>query len=189
MKTSQTLYVSNRHAWRAWLKRNHATGKEIWLIYYKKDSGKPRIPYEDAVEEALCFGWIDSTVKKLDRKRYLQKFTPRNSGSIWAASNIRRAKKMIAAGKMTAAGRRLYGELKTGKARKAPDRKEMPVPQDLQTALEKNPAVREYYSRLAPSHRKMYIWWISDAKKLETRQRRIKRVLEMCAQNRKPGML
>jgi uncharacterized protein YdeI (YjbR/CyaY-like superfamily) len=93
MKIAKTLYVSNRRSWRAWLKRNYATRKEIWLIYYKKDSGKPRIPYEDAVEEALCFGWIDSTVKKFDAERYLQKFTPRNPGSIWAASNVQRAKK------------------------------------------------------------------------------------------------
>jgi uncharacterized protein YdeI (YjbR/CyaY-like superfamily) len=189
MKIAKTLYVSNRRSWRAWLKRNYATRKEIWLIYYKKDSGKLRIPYEDAVEEALCFGWIDSTVKKFDAERYLQKFTPRNPGSIWAASNVRRVKKMIAAGKMTAAGRRLFDELKSGKARRAPTRKSMPVPQDVRAALEKNPTAYAYFARLAPSHRKMYIWWISDAKKEDTRRRRIQRVVEMCRQGRKPGML
>jgi uncharacterized protein YdeI (YjbR/CyaY-like superfamily) len=189
MKAARILYVSDRNEWRAWLKRHHAAEREIWLIYYKKNSGKPRIPYDDAVEEALCFGWIDSTVKKLDRERYLQRFTPRNPDSIWAASNIRRVKKMIAAGKMTAAGQKLYDELKTGRARRAPARKSMPVPADLRAALYKNKSANEYFIHLAPSHRKMYVWWLSDAKKEETRRRRIRRVVEMCARGRKPGMM
>jgi uncharacterized protein YdeI (YjbR/CyaY-like superfamily) len=99
---SKTLYVTNRTDWRSWLRKHHDREKEIWLIYYKQLTGKPRIPYEDAVEEALCFGWIDSTVKRLDQERYAQKFTPRRANSHWSVLNKKRAKKMIQAGKMTA---------------------------------------------------------------------------------------
>ena len=77
MKITEKLHVTNRDDWRAWLRKNHSTKKEIWLIYYKRHTGKPRIPYSDAVEEALCFGWIDSLVKKIDDEKFVQKFTPR----------------------------------------------------------------------------------------------------------------
>ena len=87
MRLTKELYVTNREDWRAWLEQNHATEKEVWLLYYKKHTGKPTIPYDDAVEEALCFGWIDSTVKRIDDEKYTQKFTPRNDRSVWSESN------------------------------------------------------------------------------------------------------
>ncbi|MGB2982026.1 MAG: hypothetical protein WBC77_12350, partial [Candidatus Zixiibacteriota bacterium] len=101
---SKTLYVTNRDDWRAWLRKNHSSQKEVWLIYYKKHTGKPRIPYDDAVEEALCYGWIDSTIKRIDEEKYAQKFTPRSEKSNWSELNKRRAKKMIREGRMTQAG-------------------------------------------------------------------------------------
>ena len=87
MKVSKTLYITNRDDWRKWLEKNHDKEKEIWLIYYKKNTKKTRIPYDDAVEEALCFGWIDSTVKRLDEEKYAQKYTPRNTNRIWSELN------------------------------------------------------------------------------------------------------
>jgi uncharacterized protein YdeI (YjbR/CyaY-like superfamily) len=90
MKLGQTLYVSNRKAWRAWLRRNHAREKEIWLIYDKKHSSKPRIPYNDAVEEALCYGWIDSTIKRIDHNRMAQRFSPRRAKSVLSETNKER---------------------------------------------------------------------------------------------------
>src|SRR5256885_14789235 len=104
MKISKTLYVTSRDDWRAWLEKNHETEKEVWLIYYKKHTNRPRIPYDDAVEEALCFGWIDSIVQKIDDERYAQKFTPRKSSSKWSESNKRRVRKLLQEGRMTQAG-------------------------------------------------------------------------------------
>lgn len=104
MEITKTLYVTNRDEWRAWLSENHGSEKEIWLVYYKKHTRKPTIPYDDAVEEALCFGWIDGIEKRMDEERYAQRFTPRKAKSNWSESNKRRVKKLLEQGKMTEAG-------------------------------------------------------------------------------------
>ena len=104
MELGKTLYVHGRKAWRAWLSKNHKKEKEIWLIYCRKSSGKPRIPYNDAVEEALCFGWIDSIVKKIDDERFAQRFTPRGPRSRLSQANRERIREMISEGKMTKEG-------------------------------------------------------------------------------------
>jgi uncharacterized protein YdeI (YjbR/CyaY-like superfamily) len=104
MKLGKTFYAASRKAWRAWLARNHAREKEIWLIYYRKSSGKSRIPYNDAVEEALCFGWIDSIVKKVDNEMFAQRFSPRRRGSGLSQMNKERIRKMILENKMTTTG-------------------------------------------------------------------------------------
>jgi len=101
---TEELYVTNRDDWRAWLKENHSTQKEVWLIYYRKHSGKPSIPYDDSVEEALCFGWVDSIIKKIDSEKFARKFTPRKGKSRWSESNKKRVAKMIREGKMTEVG-------------------------------------------------------------------------------------
>src|SRR5262249_43944776 len=101
---TKTLYVHKVKDWRAWLKKGHKTVKEIWLVYYKKDSGKPRISYNDAVDEAMCFGWIDSTVKTLDKDRYCQRFSPRKKGSPVSELNKHRAIRLIREKRMTPAG-------------------------------------------------------------------------------------
>ncbi len=100
MNISNTLYVANREDWRKWLKNHYKTEKEIWLVYYKKGSGKPRIAYNDAVEEALCFGWIDSNVKSLDKERFAQRFSCRNSKSPYSQANKESLKNLIAQGKV-----------------------------------------------------------------------------------------
>ncbi len=102
----KTLYVRNRKQWRAWLQKNHDKEKEIWLIYYKKSSGKPSISYNDAVEEALCLGWIDSIEKGLDAERFAGRYTPRKPKSNWSLSNRERARRLIASGLMTSSGRK-----------------------------------------------------------------------------------
>jgi uncharacterized protein YdeI (YjbR/CyaY-like superfamily) len=192
MKIGKTLYITDRKAWRAWLKKHHKKEKEVWLIYYKKHTGKPRIPYDDAVEEALCFGWIDSTVKRIDDERYTQKYTPRNRKSIWSESNIKRAQKMIKARKMTRAGRDLFdhamkAEQKSARPKVIP--KKLPVPDDLKRALARNRKAKENFAGFAPSYQKMYIFWVLDAKKKGTRERRIKRVVKLSAENKKSVML
>ena len=107
MKLGKTLYMTTRDEWRAGLQKHHATEDEIWLVYYKKHTGKPRIPYNDAVEEALCYGWIDSIVKKLDDERFAQRFTPRQQGSKsskLSETNKERIRRLVKQNKMTAAG-------------------------------------------------------------------------------------
>src|ERR1700730_6043551 len=104
MKLGKTLYVTRRKAWRAWLAKNHASKKEIWLIYYKKHSDQPRIPYNDAVEEALCYGWIDSIVKRGDEDRTAQRFSPRRPKSFLSETNKERVRRLIKAKKMTRVG-------------------------------------------------------------------------------------
>jgi uncharacterized protein YdeI (YjbR/CyaY-like superfamily) len=104
VKTTQTLYLATRAAWRDWLEKHHESEAAIWLIYYKKHSGRPRIPYDHAVEEALCYGWIDSTIQRLDEDRFAQRFTPRRKGSNWSQLNLQRMRKLIKEGRMTAVG-------------------------------------------------------------------------------------
>jgi uncharacterized protein YdeI (YjbR/CyaY-like superfamily) len=104
MKEAEELYFANRNDWRQWLRENHDTEKEVWLIYYKTNTGKVTISYEDSVEEALCFGWVDSTIKKIDDRRFARKFTPRTSKSTWSEANKKRVEKMIREGKMTEIG-------------------------------------------------------------------------------------
>jgi uncharacterized protein YdeI (YjbR/CyaY-like superfamily) len=99
MNAFKTLYVSTREEWRRWLEKNGTKESVIWLIFYKKHSGKRSLPYSDAVEEALCFGWIDSIIKRFDDEKYIQKFTPRQEKSTWSTLNVRRVREMIKAGR------------------------------------------------------------------------------------------
>ena len=192
MKEDKTLHVANRDDWRAWLTKNHATQKEVWLIYYKKHTGKPRIPYDDAVEEAICFGWIDSTVKRIDDEKYAQKFTPRNDKSNWSELNRKRAEKMVKEERMTEAGLakfrqagRQYAEAPATK----PPGKRLVIPPDLREALAANKKAQGNFSNFAPGYKRLYIRWIADAKRPQTRARRIRQTVEWSAVNKKPGMM
>jgi len=188
MKITETLYIADRRDWRAWLRKNHKSKKEIWLIYYKKNSGKPRIPYEDAVEEALCYGWIDTNVQRIDDDRYAQKFTPRRKGSKWSESNIRRMEKLIEAGKMTKAGLEFYGESAKKRVVKKPVI-DMKIPPDLRKALTAKVKALANFNNFAASYRRNYLLWIAAAKRPETRSARIEKVAKWAAENQKPGML
>lgn len=190
MKIDQ-LYVTERKKWREWLKRNHSKKNEIWLIYYKKHTGTPRIPYDDAVEEALCYGWIDSTVKRIDEETFMQKFTPRNKNSIWSKLNKQRVEKMIKSGKMRKAGMDRVGDAKRNgewdAAYAVKDDVEMPP--ELETALNKNKKAKENFNNFARSYRCNYIEWVVNAKRRETIDRRIKEVVRRVEKNIKPGMM
>ena len=107
MKIGETLDTASREEWRHWLAQNHDSKDEIWLVFYKKASGKPSLPYDEAVEEAVCYGWIDSLVKSIDDDKYTRRFSPRRPGSEWSAYNKRRALKMMRTGKMTPPGEAL----------------------------------------------------------------------------------
>jgi uncharacterized protein YdeI (YjbR/CyaY-like superfamily) len=107
MEVGETVRVRSRAEWRTWLSRHHADRKEIWLVYYKKGSGKTGISYDDSVEEALCYGWVDGQTKGLDETSYAARFTPRRPGSNWSPSNRERVARLLKAGKMTEAGKRV----------------------------------------------------------------------------------
>jgi uncharacterized protein YdeI (YjbR/CyaY-like superfamily) len=195
MEDKDTLYVTERKEWRKWLEKNHDNKKEIWLIYYKKHSKKPSIPYDDAVEEAICFGWIDSTVKRIDEEKYMQRYTPRRKDSIWSYTNVKRVKRMLEAGKITKAGMKTILEevietVESGNIDKTFGKKGqvipkvLPTPQDLKEALAKNRMAKEHWEAWAPSHRRRYVYWIEDAKRPETRERRIKRVVGAAEENK-----
>ena len=191
MKISNTLYVTNRDDWRAWLEKNHEAEKEVWLIYYKKHTNQLRIPYDDAVEEALCFGWIDSIVQKIDDDRYAQKFTPRKNNSKWSELNKRRIRDLVKAGKMTRAGLAKIGDgvLEAEERPKPPSKtKELVIPEYLAAALRANEKAWKNFNNLAPSYRRLYIGWITNAKREETRNKRIREAIELLARNEKLGM-
>jgi uncharacterized protein YdeI (YjbR/CyaY-like superfamily) len=189
MKVSAALYVTNRKQWRKWLKRHYTTKTEIWLIFHKKHTKKPVISYSDAVEEALCFGWIDSTIKTIDDEKYVRRFTPRSSQSRWSRSNILRAQKMIDEKKMTKTGLALFQEVRRKKIRPRKALVKSEIPLDLEYALRKNRIAWKNFNKFAAGYQKTYIRWILDAKKLETRARRIKRVVRFAAQNIRSVML
>ena len=190
MPKDKQIYVTDRKQWQAWLKKHHASEQEIWLIYYKKHTGKPRIPYDYAVEEALCYGWIDSTVKRLDDERYMQKFTPRKPGSVWSKLNKERAGKMIKAKRMTCAGLARIEDAKKSGAWDRADRPERTtrVPPELKKALAANKAAARNFENLAPSYRRQYTGWFLSAKREETRKKRLKEIVSLLSRNKKMGM-
>jgi len=199
MTELKQLQFKTHAAWRAWLEKNHSKSKGIWLVYCKKHSGKASVAYNDAVEEAICFGWIDSKVRTVDADRYMQIYTPRNRDSIWSYTNIKRARKMVEEKKMTPAGLAIMppevkGAVKTGKINTFNKKgqvipKVLPMPTDLKDALAENKNAGKNWERFAPSHKKMYIYWVLDAKRPETRERRIKEVVRRSENNVKSGMV
>jgi uncharacterized protein YdeI (YjbR/CyaY-like superfamily) len=190
MGNLKPLLFRNRAAWRAWLKRNHDTKKEVWLAYYKKNSGKTSVTYEEALKEGLCFGWIDSTVNALDAERYMQKWTPRKAKSVWSASNKARVKKLMDEGRMAAPGLASVAAAKRNGSWRSLDRVDPKpeIPPDLAAAIEADPQAKANFGRVSSSQKKMLVWWIIGAKRQETRARRIARGLEMIRTGEKFGI-
>jgi uncharacterized protein YdeI (YjbR/CyaY-like superfamily) len=190
MKELNELYFTSRNEWRQWLKKNHSKYTGIWFIYYKDHTGKPSIPYEDSVEEALCFGWIDSIIKKIDDDRYARKFTIRKNDSKWSELNKRRVNKLIKSGLMTEAGMQKINAAKSSgnweKVIRIPPFEDPPP--EFQAALEKNDLARNNFFNLANSYRRQYIGWISTAKKEETRNKRLIEAIKLLEKNQKLGL-
>jgi uncharacterized protein YdeI (YjbR/CyaY-like superfamily) len=185
------LTFTNRDEWRDWLAGHHASETEVWLIYFKKHTAKPSIPYDHAVQEALCFGWIDSTVKTIDDQRYAQKFTPRRDCTKWSPSNLKRIRTLIHEGQMTKAGLakidvKLLDERPA--AKQATKKRDPTLPRALRQALIANPKAWKYFNTLAPSYRSLYVRWILAAKKAETRERRLREAVLLLQQNKKLGL-
>lgn len=190
MKKLDEVYFSSRTDWRHWLINNHAHSSGVWLIYYKKGSDKPRISYDDAVEEALCFGWIDSLVKKMDEDRYCQKFTPRQAKSSWSDLNKQRIRKLEAAGLMALPGKNAVRTARENGSwdRETESRKQLDMPEELSEALSASKEAQAFFQSLSRSQQRRYIGWIGTAKHPETRQRRTGEALRMLLKKEKLGM-
>jgi uncharacterized protein YdeI (YjbR/CyaY-like superfamily) len=184
------LYVTDREQWRDWLSRHHATEAEIWLIFYKKETSKPTIAYGTAVEEALCFGWIDSIIKRIDATRYARKFTPRKDNSKWSQLNKRRANKMIKQGRMTDYGlAKIQAAKKTGLWDQDPRPQiSLDIPPEFTKALARSKKAKENFDKLAPSYRMHYIGWIQVAKRPETKKKRIRESLFLLEKGERLGL-
>lgn len=186
----EALLFNDRNEWRSWLEKNHMNTKEVWLLHYKKQSKKQTLNHIDAVEEALCFGWIDSKLKKIDQERYILKYSPRKQKSVWSKINKENAEKMIASGKMTQAGLEKIEEAKkhglwdTAYTNKIRER----IPSDLKQSLLEDNRAWDNFQHFANSYRNMYCGWVKAAKTKETRQKRIAEVVKRSRQNKKPGL-
>lgn len=184
MQNFSEFYAASRKAWRKWLEKNHKKEKNVWLVIYKKDSGVPSLTYAEAVEEALCFGWIDSKPNKRDDKSYVQLFAKRNPKSKWSALNKKRVAQLIRDGQMTPAGMEMI-ELakKTGTWNALDEVDKLTIPSDLQKAFDKNKKAFTNWNAFPPSARKGILEWISNAKREETRAKRISDTVSLAAQN------
>jgi uncharacterized protein YdeI (YjbR/CyaY-like superfamily) len=179
-----TVRAKTRREWRAWLARHHATSPGVWLVRYKAHTGVPSVAYEDAVREALCFGWIDSLVRRIDDERYALKVTPRKPGSKWSDSNRTRWKELKTAGLLAPAG---LAAAPTSNAY-AP-KPEIPVlPSYIAKAFKADAKAWHFFRQLTPPHRRSFVTWIHTAKRPDTRERRIRESIALLAAGRKLGL-
>ncbi len=183
----ETFCPKNPEDWRHWLEENHQSAQSVWLVYLKKTAGTPNLSWSEAVTEALCFGWIDSTVKSLDAEKYIQFFTKRKPGSVWSKVNKDKVELLIAQGKMAEAGYKSIETAKQNGSWTSLDAVEaLEIPEDLAQAFEAHPAVLDFYQSLSRSARKSILYWLALGKRAETRQKRIAEIVELGAQGKKP---
>lgn len=179
MQITKTFYAKNRKEWRAWLEKNHDKKTEIWLIYYKVHTGKPRVPYIDAVEEALCFGWIDSTAKTIDEDRFAQRFSVRRAKSNWSEPNKQRMKRLIKQKLMTPAGLKYY-----------PGETKFKIQPDVLKELKKDKETWDNFQKFDTSYQTIRIGFVEGARnRPEEFQKRLRYFLKMTKLNKKFGML
>ena len=178
---------SNRLAWRDWLKQNHEKESAVWLIIYKKGSELPNLSWSEAVDEALCFGWIDSTKRPIDSEKYKQYFTKRKAKSPWSKINKEKVKKLVESGQMTEAGLRPINKAKQdGSWTMADGAENLEIPSDLEEQLNQNPGSLDFFNSLSKSARKSMLHWVGFAKRPETRKKRIGEIVKAAAKREKP---
>jgi uncharacterized protein YdeI (YjbR/CyaY-like superfamily) len=184
----ERLHPETRAQWRAWLERHHATSDGVWLVFWRQQSGRTGPTYDDAVQEALCFGWIDSKPAKLDDHRTMLRFSPRKRGSGWARTNKVRIERLIRDGLMTEAGLAKIEEAKAdGSWTKLDAVEDLIVPDDLAAALAEHPGARQRWDQLPRSVRRSALGWIVQAKRPETRARRVAETARAAARGERPG--
>jgi uncharacterized protein YdeI (YjbR/CyaY-like superfamily) len=174
----------SRNEWRAWLDKNHAASTGIWLVFAKKHTGLPTLSYEDAVQEALCYGWIDSVVKSIDERFHMQMFTPRKPKSRWSATNKARLVTLMKAGAMAPAGLAAVEQAKkSGSWKGYASVDAMTIPPELKRAFDANPEAKQNWPNYSASAQRSFLHMVNDAKRPETREKRVRRVIELVASN------
>jgi len=180
MEISKTFYAKNRKEWRQWLRKNYKTEKDIWLIYYNKESGKPRIPYNDSVEEALCFGWIDSTAKKIDKERFAQRFSPRNPKSTYSQANKERLKKLLKQKKVIVSVRKKVEHFLS---------EDFKIPADILKEIKKNKEAWKNFQKFSDSYIRIRIAYIDGSRSRQNEfKKRLKNFIKMTADNKQFGL-
>jgi len=188
MKIGETLYVKTGKQWRSWLKKHHKSKKEIWLIYYKKHTGKPRIPYNDAVDEALCFGWIDSTVKSIDNGKFAQRFTPRRKGSPISEMNKERVRRLIKQKHMTKYGlNAIVGFFDISKDKKT----KFVISKDILKALKSDKQAWENFQKFPESYKKIRIAYLESQRGNDNKmfKKSLNYFIKMTSKNKRFGMI
>jgi uncharacterized protein YdeI (YjbR/CyaY-like superfamily) len=184
MDDAERVHAENVAAWRAWLAAHHGSAAGVWLVSWKSATGRPRLSYDDAVEQALCFGWVDSKGRTLDDERSMLWFTPRRPGSGWSRSNKQRVGRLTAAGMMTEAGLRVVAAARADGSWTVLDAVEDGlVPADLAAALADRPDARAHFDAFPRSVRRAILEWIATAKRPQTRARRVAETAERAARN------
>jgi len=184
LEEQEYLYFKNAEEWRLWLHDNHQSATKVFLIFYKVGCGIESMRWEEAVQVAICYGWIDSTVKRIDENRRRQLFTPRKDKSVWSKLNKTYIEKLIAKNLMHESGLRKIAIAKQNGSWEALDEVEnYTIPEDLLYAFEQNPMAFQNYNSFSPSYRKSYLYWLNQAKRTETRANRIVEIISLCEQN------
>lgn len=181
----KTLDLPDRKQWRKWLARHHATVSGIWLVFHRGEAARGSLSYEEALEEALCHGWIDSILKRVDESRYVRKFTPRRADSVWSTPNRRRYADLARRGLLAPPG---LARPPTGRSGDAPRPSIADLPAYIEKGFRADRRAWKFFQQLAPSHRKAYVGWIDSAKREETKARRLREARELLAQGRKLGL-
>ncbi len=183
----ETFFAGSRQQWRQWLEINHLTSCGIWLVYYKIKSGKPSVQYNEAVKEALCFGWIDSKVQSIDAESYRQIFTPRKPQSVWSKLNKQYIQELTEQGLITEIGlEKIAAAKQNGSWYKLDAIEELTIPADLEQALTANAIANNYFQAFSKSSKKNILVWIESAKRPETRLKRIEQTISLALQNKNP---
>lgn len=184
------IYFSTRSSWREWLRKNHDQENGVWLVFNKTKTGRHSLAYEESVEEALCYGWIDSIIKRIDEERYCRMFTPRQDGSRWSITNQKRVKKVIKEGRMTEFGlAKIEAAKRLGNWKRDPRPKiSLDIPCELAEALAQNGKAKNFFESLAPTCRNHFISWMVSAKRPETKAKRLKESLALLERGRKLGL-
>ncbi|MBN1505767.1 MAG: YdeI/OmpD-associated family protein [Sedimentisphaerales bacterium] len=188
-ETPRAESFADGQAWRAWLAENHQSHNGLWLLFHKRHTGRSGLTYVEALEEALCFGWIDGIVKRIDGEKHMIRFSPRRKNSIWSEHNKKRVRRLIRQGRMTPTGLARVREARAnGQWTKAAVREDITiVPAELMEALARNEKARLRFESLAPSYRRQFIYWVAVARRDETRRRRIEETIELLVRNEKLG--
>lgn len=180
----KVFHAKNRKAWRNWLHKNHATGESVWLVFYKKSADTKSVTYVEAVEEALCYGWIDSKANKRDKESHLQYFAKRKPKGVWSKINKARIKKLTEQGLMMPAGLAAIGLAKKNGSWNSLDKIDnLEVPPDLKKEFAKNKTAWKNFQAFAPSSKKLILGWVYNAKRPETREKRVRETITLAAKN------